>query len=366
MIKVINFLLLFTLMSCSSSKIPTKKIEQKAEEIIFSPESATKPVSNNLVMTITPIDAKTIDKESFTAGFRDGNYKQEQIKAAYSNLFSKENDLTKVQKQERNAIKKAIDIVRELEKRSQIPSVVASEMEQRILVGNEVGQDGSEMASLFENSEEYPDILNPYKVDKKYLSVFKISFENIGTEVERLNLKEFQVISGEEQLYPLSNDYFESNWKNQQEKIRNVYRMNMPSELVIAPKEKVVKYISVPAINPNNKILKVNFIRESKVTNFIFNTDYKFIDKTYSLVGFEIRDADSYKYMNQYYYVVDNGKQCFSLEEPFIFISKTIEKPITIYGIGISQNQVIYFGKETVNFRSLSTNKVLIPFQRER
>ncbi len=360
--KVIYLLIILSLESCGSASLLPKTVRHLYTNTTFMPESLKKQVIGNLEINIVPIDAKVLDKESAIASGRDGNYQKERIDSKYIKIVEKEGE-SKTEKKRRSLIIKLLKAIDKLEKEDQINSLIAYKLKERVLYGEEVGNDGSEIESLAETDDAYIDTFNPFKVNKKYLSVFKIIFENTGSEIEKLNLKDFQIVSGEEQLYPLGNDYFENNLKNEQEKIKNVYRMNMPNEIVIAPNQKVVKYIAVPPINQENKKLEINLIKNNKVVNFPFELKVKPMEKTYNLDGFELKGSVISEYMDCIY-VVDNNKRVYSLSKPLLYANKSVTNANKIYGIAISENGTIFFGESAIDFADVKSNKVRINFKR--
>ena len=237
------FLFSATLVACfPGRKILKKTINHSYQNTKFTPESVQKQGLGKVVMTITPIDAASINHETYDAATRDGNYEKE---LAIS-IEKMKNDLAKLSKAQRAEITgkiNGIEAVTNLEKEKLIPANTAYQLKLRILHGKEYGKDGTEVTAL-SDVENYADNFNPYKINQKYLSVFKITFENNGTEIEKLKLQELQVVSGEVLLYPLAIEYFEKNLTNESEKVKNAYRMNMPDDLIITPSQRITKYIA--------------------------------------------------------------------------------------------------------------------------
>lgn len=143
--------------------------------MLFYPKQVQQQMALGKVdVIVTPVDAKSLNQETFEAAMRDGNYEKEfligvekrkqELEKEHSSSFIK-------------GITNAIDALNKLERDNAIPKNVAFELKRRILYGNEFGRTGDEIKSFLEE-ELYPDEYNPFKVNNKYLSVFKIIFTN--------------------------------------------------------------------------------------------------------------------------------------------------------------------------------------------
>ena len=356
------FMSLMTI-SCSTTKVLKRTTTQKYTNLIFSPEGITKRNINQTDIMIVPIDAKNLDKETFEAACRDGNYEKE----FFSTIQEWENQLKTVPKQDRILIQGKIDAFEYLTrmgKEGKTPLNVVYLLKDRI-ANNENGKDGIENTSLLD-IDDYPDTYNPYKINANYFSVFKLTFENKGSEIEKINIKEFQFVSDEEQLYPLAMDYFQDNLKNRTETMKNAYRMNMPNELIITPGQKVTKYLAIPAINPENKKLQVQDIRDKRVENYDFSVTKNVREKTYNLEEFEFgygKEGDPT--ISNYFVVSYQNNVSFALKDNKLFVSdekKTI--PVSVYAIGISQysGNLLWASASGFTFGELKKNKKRIDF----
>lgn len=100
-----------------------------------------------------------------------------------------------------------------------------------------------------------------------------MTFENTENEIKDLKIDNFQVFSYGELLYPFKNSYFENKFKDEkdQDKLKTIYRMNMPENVRVVSKQPITKYFSTPALNDENKNLIVNYIKDGKVIDFEFN-----------------------------------------------------------------------------------------------
>ncbi len=358
----------FFLSRCATSaKVSKKTITHSYFNVTFSPEQIQYKVLRKVELTITPIDAAGLNRETYEAAFRDGNYEKELA----SSIEKRSNELESLSKTERIYITGKINAIEEIEKleaSNLIPPNTAYQLKSRIWYGKESGKDGTELTALSE-VETYPDDFNPYKINNKYLSVFKVTFENIGSEIEKVALNQFQVVSGEELLYPLAVEYFEDNLKDEPEKVKNVYRMNMPEDLVLTPSQRITKFIAIPAINPNNEKLQIQLINENESVNFDFKVQALTESKSYSLESYEIiPNGLGYPVIDYLYYAVNfQDGVSFAVIDNRIFVSdERKSKPISVYAIAISSTSPKVKTAQRTNFRlnDEDKNTIFIQFKK--
>ncbi len=356
------------LISCSSTKpIKTKNVYQEYYNLNFNPISISDKKINNTIISVTPIDAKSLNKDTYEAALRDGNYEKEFI-SIIEGWKSKLSSMSRRDRIYTQGKINAFETLDELSRSGNIPSYISVLLKRRII--NETsGRDGTEIESL-EDINIFPSEFNPYKVNTNYFSVFKLTFENKGQSVEKINLKEFQIVSNEEQLYPLSTEYFEKNLQDRTETLKNSFRMSMPDELLITPGQKINKYIAVPAINTDNRKLQVQFIRQGDVTNFDFNISKQNTEKTFKLKNYVLSNTGKEtRYTHEYFYVINyEDNISYSLKGNQLFVSNDKSKSNTnIYAIGINplNSQILFgfsknftFSKEKANVKKIEFKKV--------
>lgn len=360
------------LYSCKNTKDALnenkKVINQTYSNIKFTPSQLEKVLAKTINITLIPIDAKSLNKETFEAAERDGSYEKERASVLEKRRKEINSKLTKAEKNTLMGIINALELIEKYYKKGLISSKSAFLLSQIIeLEGSYSGKDGSEISSLSE-LESYPDSYNPYKVHQRYFSVIKIIYQNLGTEVNKINLKDIQVISGEELLYPLSIDYFENNLIDEPEKIKNAYRMNHPEELVLTPGQKVVKFVSIPALNLQNPKLKIEYIKGSEILQFDFLVNEFKTNKTFTFDGYTLfakginsPDIYSYKFVLEY----DNGT-IYPLSGNKVYVSdENSQKLVSVYGIAINKlNSTVLVGRKTnFKFTEVEKNNLVIPFE---
>ena len=364
---IFAFTLFLTIsLGCKAPKTINKAITHEYKNLVFTPNKIQKSGFGKMEITIAPIDARSLNKESFEASGRDGNYEKE-LAIEIEKTQHEFETLSKSEKAFLNGRIKGIETVNKLEKDGLMAASTANDLKYRIWYGKEFGKDGTEISSI-SDINIYPDDYNPYKINQKYLSVFKVTFENNGNQIEEISLKQFQIISGEELLFPLSIDYFENNLKNESEKIKNVYRMNMPATIIITPSQRITKYIAIPALNPRNQNLKIQLIKESAIINYDFQVNEENIIKKHNLKNYEIvaKGLDDIQSTYYYYYAVsyDNGIT-FATKDEYLFIDEEKKNHLlSIYIIAIQSpgSKAKFAIKNNFRLSEIEKNKIIVPF----
>jgi hypothetical protein len=353
-------------MSCSSTKsVTTKSVNQKYYNLNFRPSSISDKKINNTILTVTPVDAKSLNKDTYEAAIRDGNYEKEFI----SIIETWKTKLSSMSRRDRIYTQGKINAFEALDKLTNngvVPSYLSILLKQRI-INEDKGRDGTEVESL-EGLEIFPSEFNPYKVNSNYFSVFKLTFENKGQSVENINIKEFQIVSNEEQLYPLGSEYFEKNLHNRSETVKNSFRMNMPDELLVTPGQRISKYIAVPAINTDNSTLQVQYIRDGNVTNFDFNISKQESEKTFKFEKYVlVNKGKETKTALEFYYVIKyKDNISYSLKSNQLFVNDEKRKlPADIYAVGINllNSKILFGSSKDFIFSNEKANKKNIEFK---
>lgn len=363
-------LIIFLFGGCvSTQKISKKTINHSYYNIKFTPEQIQKNGLGKVEITVVPIDAARINQETFEAASRDGNYEKE-LAVAIEKRKSESSGLSKREKAYINGVINAIDAVSKLEKDNQIPANTAYQLKMRILYGEAYGKNGTEVTSL-SDVETYPDNFNPYKINEKYLSVFKVTFENKGNEIQKVALKEFQIVSGEELLYPLGIEYFENNLKEEPEKTKNAYRMNMPEEIVITPSQRITKFIAVPAINTRNENLQIQLIKGKDIVNFDFKVTEQALSKNYNVESFDIFTSglnDPFAYYLYYAVSYQNGVSYAATNERVFVNNEKLSSTASVFIVAINKTNSKAQIAQKVNFRfgDEEKNKVTLSFEKKK
>lgn len=362
------FLLSFLYHSCSSNKVLSKTITYRYDNLSFLPQTLVKTLPESVEMSITPIDAKALNKETSDAAYRDGNYEKDFI-SVIEDWKVKVNSGTKAEKALYQGKINAFEYLSKLEGDNKILPEVAHLLKNKI--ANEAsGRDGTEIETLGDG-DSYRSDFNPYKVNRNYFSVFKVTFENKGPNLAKINLKDFQLNSNEELLYPLGSAYFEENLKGQAETIKNAYRLNMPQELTVTPNQRVTKYLAVPAINANNNNIKVQLLKNEKVVDFDFKMAKRELTKKYDFELFKLtyKGGGTSSYFRNYFAVVFKDNVSYALQTNQLYVSSDRKlMSASVYSIGINTgNSSVVFGRaEDFFFANVKGNIKEIEFEKMR
>lgn len=260
------------LSSCGPKLQLTKEITYKSFKAEFKPNEIAHEIDKGLNLTINPIDAKEINDELLKASNLDGNFSKEEV-TSYYKVLNGIDGAVKLGKKQRQTLTKIFDQIDKLQAKGQISKDQSVAYKEKvythfILIDYDYGYDGSEVEIYSEGTRA---TANPYFRNGKYLSVYKLSFVNSENQIKEVKSDDFQVLSESELLYPFKNAYFETLYKDEQEKLKTIYRINMPDMIRVIKNQHVSKYFSTPPINPNNRKLVVNYIKDGKVKEYAFD-----------------------------------------------------------------------------------------------
>lgn len=326
--------------SCVTSK--QIKVEQIYQSVTFLPGQIEQKVATDVKLTIIPVEGKTLNKEFFLASIRDGGSFENEIFRTKTLYYT----TAKNSKRFGITLERLFDFIENLEKKGFITENIATQFKINFInYSNGFVSDGIE--SLKNNEPEYPDTYNPFRVNRTYLSVFKIVVDNTSNNIHHVKLSDIQVLNGFNQLIPLQNSYFENNLEGFSEKLKNIYRLNLPNDLIVTPNQKVIKYFAIPAINTNDSILTVKIVNEKGIIDYPFIIRSKSINFEYQLYSIASNCLSCYR--SQKFYIVQTSNNLTSIfGDNFYFKDDDAKNSVNLYGISLSNNS-IEFGK-VVNF----------------
>lgn len=359
------------LFSCGTSKVVKKEIIGNYTNLIFTPQYIDKSLDRDLSLRIEPIDAKELNVEIYETMMRDGGYE----KQLYSSDIFVEEKLSRKEKQTLKQYKKIEIYINDILNEGRINKQVAFLFKERVinsLFGSEFGTpgfDGSEIHTSLGNNR-YSEF-NPYRINSNYLSLFRFYFDNKSNNIQSVDLENFQVSDNKELLYPFKNEYFEKNWKDDSEKMKFIYRMNMPDRLTLTPSQQTLKYISLPAINPNSKEINVSYINGNEVVIYPFELNIETITEkiVYTLYNLELdkkwgRSLD----IQQYLFLVETeDNDLFPLRDNKVYINETEKnKPIKIHVLYTPLSGEKYdYMQSTVTPSRFAKHKIKLPIEKE-
>ena len=301
-----------------------KTVEQQYQKIDFLPNMVEKEVMPQFTVTIIPQDNSETDRETFIAAQRGGVSVNEVIQ-------SWENRLVGTPDKNARRIQGNFNKIDDLIKWNFFPADVGYELKLQIINQGNYG-DGSEVETLRDGMGVYPDTYNPYKINERYLSVFKVVFNNEMDNIIKVSVDSFQIISGNEQLNPIKTDYYEKNLAGSSEKLKNVFRMNMTDNVAIVPHQSITKYFAVPTVDLNEVQLIVKLIFNNTIYDFDFTVKSKQVKKVFNFQEFTISGKEFLSSLTLDYIVVKQGNRTYSLRSNKIYILSGQEsEPFSIY-----------------------------------
>lgn len=358
--------IIFLVASCKiKEKIPAKssiEIDQGYFDVDFNPLSQKEEIDQSFFVEIFPLDAPEINKVcmdliSFDGRYEINNFSKSYFEEYYVSTYSKLR--SSQERKEFQFRKQMAEFVFEKIEKREIPKKAGQDLIKKIF-DKTSGTDGD--VEIERLASDYSGQFNPYKVSSKYLSVFKVVFENKSNIPKTIKLENFIINSGPEQLYPFKINYFESLYSNQQDLLRLIYRLNFPDELIVPPGEVVEKYFSIPALNINTQKISVRYLNESISSNFPFEVNWKSFDDKIIFERFIFRGQEEYKLQPLRYYqvLVSPDGEVTTLQRNSIYIQKELKnQKFDLYSIITQTNGFSYAKIE--NFFPAQYTQNLVP-----
>ncbi|TRZ51116.1 hypothetical protein D4S03_05620 [bacterium] len=350
---VFGFIIFVLFFSCSKKPI-YKTVVQDYQKVEFSPNMAKQEISDNFNVTVFPADNREIDKETYLAAFRAGTYETEIVSSWKIRASGSTDPTTRM-------ILEAVNLVDRLTNSKYFSQEIGISFKKQ-LIGKANLFDGSELISLKDSLTDYPDDFNPYKVNEKYLTCFKVILSNESNDLIKIGSGNFQIISGNEQLTPLKISFFESNILGTSEKMKNIFRMNLPDEMELMPRTQIVKYIAVPSIDVQNDRLSVKMIYKDKVFDFDFTVSQTSLNIALKFQAFKVNVQSFSNAPPTDYIVVKQGKRVFSLNRKTIYIlSDLTNEPVSLYCLTTAKGGNSFGKVENVILIKLKNFTIKVP-----
>lgn len=314
---IVYLLFSFFFISCGTQN---KIVTYKKQNLEFIPHVEEKSIANKLKIKIEPIDAQTINREAFESLGADGGYNTNLI-----NSNGKE-------KNDQKAINlfKGIDMLLDDNKLPNHIGVMFKQMIYSLYAENSRNwYDGSEVDII--NQNEIFSKYNPYKINNKYLSLYKISISNDTEEIKLFNINDIQLSNQNQQLKPFKINYFENLYSDYIGKMIYIHKMNLPDEIRVLPGEKVNKIFSTPTIQ-NFDELKFSIVQNNIITDYNFKGKWQIEESIHKFEKYSILKIDK----NDLYIVeLPNGIFFPITKNQFYLNTDFKTKNITVYGINI-------------------------------
>ena len=336
--------MIFSIQSLYGQKF-TKKIIVN-EQISFTPPLIENKIVDSVYLTISPIDTRSLNKETYLAAYREGVHQNYTIES-YQMQFSDSKDPYAIR------VLYTFKQIDELVEKGKIPKLVGESFKNK-LISAEINIEYASYDSLSQQ-KYYPDNFNPYKVENTFLGIAMLQIRNESNNIFNIQSEDIQIISENEQISPLNTAYFETKSGLSSDKIRNIYRYNLPDNLQVTPNQRIIKYISFPPINPTSNNLVFKYIRAEKVYDFNFNMSYEKTRQEYET--FEIIPTPSGT--GSTYIILDFNGEFVAMNGTFIDIPiHLLNTSCNIYGIIYSKYYIKLSDISNISFSDYPKHKI--------
>jgi hypothetical protein len=226
------------------------------------------------------------------------------------------------------------------------------------------GMDGT---SVDEESINRPTF-NPYFVNEKYLSVFKLVITNQGDNKESISINSLFIQNGDEQLLPIKTKQLASYHKDA---IRPdmARRLNLPNDLVIFPGDTIVKYVAIDPISVSKGSFRLRYDLDEKFIEYEYTVAIKTraTEETKYKYTFKSDDFEYGYYINRYYFVLEMpDSSIVPLVENSIYLPKKyITKNVNVIGIAEGDDGFFYYQNTNVPINQSKPTIVIKPVSRK-
>ncbi len=174
---------------------------------------------------------------------------------------------------------------------------------------------------------------NPFIIDGKALSVFKIIFENNTSNVKTFEISNVRIYNSNEQLLPLTYSFLSS---FQQSKIKYILleRIYIPSTIQIEPNQIVVKYFATFPFDEEDENIDLYIANNKYSININKNVEIQNIEEEYRLLQFNPYMSGSMIPVN-----CETGKSYSVIEGKIYIPTKQKSNLIDMVIFGYNENQ---------------------------
>jgi len=321
--KILIFILLFSLSSCY--KPPTQKKITKSPVYTYLPKDNIREIEPGLFLEVTKVDPSDLDQDTYEASSR---YSSE------NEIFTKtaiEREKQSTTKERKFPFEKAFDAIDWLESKQIIDHHLAIKIKQSYSKDLTTTEDiGTTTAPSETTKWQYPSTCNPYRANR--FTMFRIQAANESNEIKKIQLSNFIISCGYEQLQPLSIKYFDTIFLSTSNEYQNILRFNMPNELLIPKSQKVVKYLAVPIIDERESQVTLTLISDKSSQTFNFQRQILFQGGTYNYIYYKI-DPKTFFTSPNITVVIKFENELYLLDNPetLWIYENDIDKPVDIF-----------------------------------
>ncbi len=209
---------------------------------------------------------------------------------------------------------------------------------------------------------------NPYFIQNKYLSVFKIEFTNPTKSA--IIFKNLLMLQNGTSIYkPLSRDFireelYASNLLNV-DKSLILERHNLQKQIVVPPNSHVEKLFAVVPINYTKKYLEISLKDSNIKFKYEINKHETTINKTYTYYEFNIDIEYSSSEINgltNFYLLKCKQLSAFLGENKLFIDSNNMDENFEIFTLSLDASGVLYYGRTS----NLKGNDFIVSIKNKR
>jgi hypothetical protein len=198
------------------------------------------------------------------------------------------------------------------------------------------------------SSSKLPISSNPYYVGDKYLNVYEYEISNQTNTYQKLNSR-LLIESGNLLLHPLSNEEIIEKLVQcqmlNQDKINSLDRYNLPTEIVIPPNSKFIKYFATVPIDYNNDELKISFEGLSSKFKWKIEKAHNSFDEKYKF--FELSTnwiINDYPIEGEHYYILKAASNVYFIGDAAFIGDKNLNDEFELISISLYLDK-LYFSR---------------------
>lgn len=328
----------------------------------FSPQTVEIDLQKQLHLSISPIDPSRLNELCFNYYNLDGRYKQTQSSESEIASLDLLNIDPRIVDPYYIGQLEAGAMCNRLLSMQLLDSYTHALLTARITQGEDYGFRGSE--PYCQTGEgRYSDSYNPFFVQQKYLSVFKVKVQNFSDVVLTLNQRDIQLSFNTETLYPLNQKEMQALYSTEEiGKLAILQRLAMPEVLQLAPGQMIEKYLAFPALNEADDRVFFQVFEGNKVQEAGFELNVEQQEKATKFYAFSFKPKRIMLGQYQFYYclIFENGIG-FPLVDDNVFISEEqLGIPCTLLSVffEISTGKTYYSKKASFKFAEFPNGKV--------
>lgn len=338
-----NYLLLLLTLTLSIASYGQRKIKTvEVKEEGLQVKRVFKPINDEVSykgakIKITPISAEELNSMFDNETGYNGEFNYSYYMKTVNSFFLKKNKKKK-EKSDLEFLIEGADWLLENEKIAQ--------NEHKLLVKEIYYNNNFELAEEIYNSSKRTQN-NPFYINGKYLSVFKVEFTNNTNSFIPFN-NEIFVESGNSIQLPLSSSFISTiqNTHNSVNKIIALERHNLEKGMMIPPYSKFTKLFAITPTNYNEKSLTISISGVNKKFKWNIDQNNSTIDLLHKFHEFKISwfTDGNYTFSSaKKYSIVDKSTgYAFFSEDNFLIEDKDLNSEIEIFAL-VLNNDKLYF-----------------------